>query len=80
MPQPTTQVQADRCRTTCEGRWGEAECSGSLQQCGFPYNTKTGEYAGMDGYVGCVADSLQASGHGSAGAAIREAAQNCAPR
>lgn len=78
MSQPTTQSEADRCRDACVGRWGEAECKPGMQQCGFPYNTKTGEYAGMDRYVGCVADSLQASGQATAGGAIREAAQTCA--
>lgn len=77
MPAPTTKDTAERCMATCVDRWGEDQCKGSRQQCGFPYNNATGQFAGVEPYVKCVADSLGSSGAASADAAIREAGQRC---
>ncbi len=79
MPAPTTKDTAERCWDTCVAKWGEAECKGGRQQCGFPYNNATGEHAGIDRYVSCVADSLGGSTKGSADHALREAGQRCGP-
>lgn len=78
--QATTGETANKCLAACVGRWGEAECRAGAQQCGFPYNNATSEYAGTEKHVGCILGELGggAGGATTANAGFRAAAQECA--